>query len=435
MGLRWLTCLFCLAVLPLNACALGVDTSSQGGQQPPPSLVAHDSQSVVTQPQQDPAGGTVILRLQNDTQKSPQSNSAEMLKSFSELAGALAWPTVFVVLLVTQRRVLTQILSSLVDIIGKSTRLKLGELIDVEVDRSAKQAEQSPRPEREVPPQEREAAARIDKLVGGAELSVVRQRMLEFAREYEATRSNLKPGSARTRVMNAIVAKMRTLAIAARPFLAEFAKSDSSPGTRLAAIAILQLVPSLEYVSWLIDRMAVEQPFVFFHASLALLATVRSYGSRHEAELRPALERALDTVNSFKGGAPDLNTLETLKEALSDCSLWAVDSHPLASTVSFNPTALVTATSVESRGFPLADKARYRLSRSMPAALATLAMLPRASAMRRSAMRRTLGSSSSSKAARRYSAANSGFSRSSRTVASSWEMLALRFISFSPGSP
>ena len=42
-------------------------------------------------------------------------------------------------------------------------------------------------------------------------------------------------------------------------------------------------------------------------------------------------------------------------------------------TVSFNPTALVTATRVERRGFPWIDKARYRLSRSMPAALATLA--------------------------------------------------------------
>src|SRR5450631_2637339 len=80
------------------------------------------------------------------------------------------------------------------------------------------------------------------------------------------------------------------------------------------------------------------------------------------------------------------------------------------------------------QGFPRADKARYRLSRSMPAALATLAMPPRASAIRRKAIRSTLGWSPSSNAARRYSATNSGFSRSSRTVASSWDMLALRFI-------
>ncbi|MGO9864587.1 MAG: hypothetical protein ACLPLR_13325 [Terriglobales bacterium] len=263
-------------------------------------------------------GGTVTVKLENDTQKAQQSSPAEMLKSISELAAALAWPIVFVVLLLTQRRGLTQLLSSFVDIIGKSTRVKLGELIDVEVDRSARQAEQRPAPEREVPIQEREAAARVDKLVGGAEVPVVRQRMLEFAHEYEATRSNLKPGDERTRTMDAIVAKMRTLAIAARPFLAEFAKADNSPGTRLAAIAILRLSPNLEYVSWLVTRMTEEQPFVFFHASLALLAAVRSFGGRHKAELKSALEQSLQIVSSFKGGAPDRNTVETLKQALSE---------------------------------------------------------------------------------------------------------------------
>jgi len=268
-------------------------------------------------PQAQPAGGTVTVRLENDAPKT-QSNPAEMLKSISELVAALAWPIVFVVLLLTQRQGLTQLLSSFVDVIGKSTRVKLGELIDVEVDRSAKEAEKSPATEREVPPQEREAAARVNKLVGGAELPVVRQRMLEFAREYEATRSSLKPGSERTRQMNAIVAKMRTLAIAARPFLGEFANADDSPGSRLAAIAILQLSSSLEYLPWLVNRMTVEQPFVFYQASVALLAAVRSFGGSNKSELRAALEQSLQVVKSFKGGPPDQNTIETLQLGLSE---------------------------------------------------------------------------------------------------------------------
>ena len=202
--------------------------------------------------------------------------------------------------------------------LGKSTRLKLGELIDVEVDRSAKQAEKSPAVEREVPAEEREAATRVNKLVGGAEVPVVRQRMLEFAREYAATRSNLKPGPQRTREMNAIVAKMRTLAIAARPFLTAFANASDSPGTRLAAIAILQLSPSFEYIPWLVSRMSVEQPFVFYHASLALLAAVRSFGGNNKTELKSALEQSLQIIKSFKGAPPDQNTVETLTQALSE---------------------------------------------------------------------------------------------------------------------
>ena len=70
-----------------------------------------------------------------------------------------------------------------------------------------------------------------------------------------------------------------------------------------------------------------------------------------------------------------------------------------ASTVSFKPTALVTATSVESRGFPRADNARYKLSRSMPAALATLAMPPLASRVRPRTISSTAGSCVSSNAA------------------------------------
>jgi hypothetical protein len=64
------------------------------------------------------------------------------------------------------------------------------------------------------------------------------------------------------------------------------------------------------------------------------------------------------------------------KSCSANCYLAALACARLraVSTVSFNPTALVTATSVESRGFPRSDNSRYRLSCSTPAALATLAM-------------------------------------------------------------
>ena len=97
--------------------------------------------------------------------------------------------------------------------------------------------------------------------------------------------------------------------------------------------------------------------------------------------------------------------------------------HDAASTVSSRPIAFVTATSVERRGLPRGDSARYRLSRSIPAALATFAIPPRASAIRRSATRRTVGSSVSSSAALRYSVAKSGsgaVERSSRYRAKCW---------------
>ena len=86
----------------------------------------------------------------------------------------------------------------------------------------------------------------------------------------------------------------------------------------MAAIAILQLSPKLEYLGWLVERMRNEQPFVFFHASVALLAMTRRFGGVAGNNLKAAIEEALGTIRSFKGGPPDQNTIETLELALSE---------------------------------------------------------------------------------------------------------------------
>src|ERR1700722_3349178 len=98
------------------------------------------------------------------------------------------------------------------------------------------------------------------------------------------------------------------------------------------------------------------------------------------------------------------------------------------STVNFNPTALVTATRVATRGLPFGDSTRYKFSRSMPAILATLAIPPRASATRRSAIKKLPVSPLSSKAALRYSAANSRFSRKRRRMTSPCDSLLMSFL-------
>jgi hypothetical protein len=290
-------------LLALVWLGLGRTTASQTGQPPP----------------QAPQDKTLIVKIEGGDSRFPGSPSLAFLKVFTELFGVAAWPIVFITLLITQRKTLTRLLEASVVLVQSSTRIKIGDLIDLEVDRSAEEAEQrSARTKKEVPPEEIAAAERVSRLVTNSELPDVRSRMLEFAREYEATRSNMKPGAIRTREMNEIVAKMRTIALAAKPLLDEFVRDDASPGARLAAITILQLNPRLEFVSWLAERMSSEQPFVFFHASVALLATARSYGSFANDLLRSAIQEALRVVTSFKGGPPDQNTIDVLKTALSE---------------------------------------------------------------------------------------------------------------------
>jgi hypothetical protein len=257
----------------------------------------------------------LTIRLDAQSQRSPTPPFVEYLTAISELLKAVAWPLVFGILVVAQRRPLGRLLEAVIEILLHSKHVKFGDMIDVEVDRSAKEAEQRAVPAVEVAPSEIEAAARVGRMTESSDLSTIRSRMLEFAREYEATRSNMKPGPDRTRAMNAIVAKMRTLGIAAMPLLRELAYDKNSPGKRLAALAILELTPDLAYVDWIVERMSQEQPFLLFHASLVLLAMVRSYGARSRKELEVALRRSLETVQSFPGGAPDRNTITTLQLA------------------------------------------------------------------------------------------------------------------------
>ncbi len=145
----------------------------------------------------------------------------------------------------------------------------------------------------------------------------IRTRMLGFAQEYETTRASMHAGAERTRAMNAVVAKMRTLALAADLFLDEWMGAVNSPGRRLAAICILQLKPEMRAVPWLVERMRVEQPFVFFHASVALLNAVRRFGAAERTALSSALQAALTQVQSF-GEHADANTVRLLTLAISE---------------------------------------------------------------------------------------------------------------------
>jgi hypothetical protein len=117
--------------------------------------------------------------------------------------------------------------------------------------------------------------------------------------------------------MNAVVARMRTLAIAAKPFLQEFSSNRTSPGTRLCAIVILQISPDRRYIEWLGQRFQEETPFLFYQTSVALLQAVRDIGTQNRDQLSRVLDSAIGVIESFREGAPDRNTLNVLKAAKS----------------------------------------------------------------------------------------------------------------------
>ena len=100
-----------------------------------------------------------------------------------------------------------------------------------------------------------------------------------------------------------VVARMRTLAIAAKPFLNEFCENKTSPGIRLCAIVILQISPDRRYIEWLGQRFSQETPFIFYQTSVALMQAVRDIGGDNREQLSRVIMSAINIVEAFRDGA------------------------------------------------------------------------------------------------------------------------------------
>jgi hypothetical protein len=124
-----------------------------------------------------------------------------------------------------------------------------------------------------------------------ADLAVVQRQVSELADEYERIRSTMIPGDARTRRMEVVASRMRTLALSTTPLLEELTTSRS-PGMRLAAVSTLQAIPNTRFLPWLAERIEQEKPFVGYHAALALLSAARTVELSALATVEAAVQRA-----------------------------------------------------------------------------------------------------------------------------------------------
>ena len=254
------------------------------------------------------------------------------LQGIAAILAAVAWPIAISTILLCNHKSVSSILKVLLTKLSKAKRISIAKVLEIEEEvtreiesETARSAESAPKTglTNDVPEQEKAAAVRVQTKLSalsknsGATILVVRSQMIAFAREYEIVRDGVAPSPSRTASMNEIVAKMRTISLAAIPFLISFSRSESA-GQRLAAIAILQMRPRTSYIGWLVQRMKIETPFVFFNAALALLEMVRKYGDTHPSSLRVEITRAKKQVESFTGGEPDRNTIEVLEQALRE---------------------------------------------------------------------------------------------------------------------
>jgi hypothetical protein len=154
----------------------------------------------------------------------------------------------------------------------------------------------------------KQAAELAGEVTGDAAIPAVRSEIFALANQYEETRQKMAAGAARTREMEIIASKMRSLALPAYPLLAGLARSESA-GKRLGAISLLEAIPTSSYLPWLAERVASEKPFMAYHATVALLNAARNLRATHFNEVQRAIEAAWDNLNRLAWKDPNQVTV------------------------------------------------------------------------------------------------------------------------------
>jgi hypothetical protein len=241
---------------------------------------------------------------------------AKLLTGVAALVGAIAWPaTVFLIVYIFR----TELRTSLNKLPILLDRLKKASLpgLSLELDRVADAEAQSGADKSgNVTPRQIEAATRIAVQTREIDPQTLLRELDRLCLEYDSLRRSLPAGEKRTRAMTRIIVKMRSLAPSLLDFL-DMYKGSGSAGSRLAAIAMMQMAPSVADLDWLKDRFSTEHPFIFYHAALALQNVANiSDTPEKKRRLREVVQEALAIVKAF-AGPPDQGTIEVLDMLLS----------------------------------------------------------------------------------------------------------------------
>lgn len=156
-----------------------------------------------------------------------------------------------------------------------------------------------------------EAAERVT----DADLAIVRGQVRAEAKTYEHLRATMLPGDSRTRRMEVVASRLRSLAQSVYPLVPELAASEH-PGERLAAACALQAIPNANQLDWLAERICVEKPFVGYHAALALLYAARLLPAEQLERVETALDEADACSRRLRADADRSTTLRYAREEL-----------------------------------------------------------------------------------------------------------------------
>lgn len=247
---------------------------------------------------------------------------AKLLDAVAAILSAIAWPLSFLTIALLFKEVLQTAISRIPSMLD---RVKTASVAGIKLELDRVVAEEKEDKSGKVTPIQKESAARIAAEKRDVGFQPLLAELDRLCLEFDGLRRALPSGEVRTRAMTRIVVQMRSLAPSLIEFLDAY-KGSGSAGSRLAAIAMMQMVPACADVDWLESRFTSDPPFLFYHAALALQNAMDDpYANESRLSIIEAARRALEKVKSFNG-VPDASTIEVL-EALIDSSPQILSKH------------------------------------------------------------------------------------------------------------
>jgi hypothetical protein len=145
-----------------------------------------------------------------------------------------------------------------------------------------------------------------------------RQQIEALAAEYDQLRESTPSGPDRTRRMSSLFSRMLAAAPGVSSMLEEL-KNGRAAGQRLAAIAILHVLPSVDHLDWLAERLdpKCERPFVGYQAATGLLQAIRSLPVSDCEALSGALDKALNLAERNKTDPDRIIVLRSAERELT----------------------------------------------------------------------------------------------------------------------
>ncbi len=207
--------------------------------------------------------------------------SPEGLEAITGFIVALVWPLLAGFVIYSCRPQLMAILNGIQAIEFGRIKARIKTELDKSADEAAPGLSSGPSKD------ELHRAAIVDDLARH-DIALIRQQVAALGFEYDNLRGLLPPGDKRTRMMEKVVSKMRTVGRAAFAIRYEL-KASPSPGHRLQAVACLQVLADWELLDWLARCAREESRFIAYHALIALIAATEQPNARkHLKELETA---------------------------------------------------------------------------------------------------------------------------------------------------